>query len=53
MNGFKLNYTGSASSVAVTYAVIGGYAQMNVIEKNVGPKIDYEVRGRRSPLTMI
>lgn len=25
VNGFKLNYTGSASSVAVTYAVIGGY----------------------------
>lgn len=25
VNGFKLNYTGSAPSAAVTYAVIGGY----------------------------
>ena len=25
VNGFKLNYTGSASAVSVTYAVIGGY----------------------------
>lgn len=25
VNGFKLNYTGSAPSAAITYAVIGGY----------------------------
>ena len=27
VNGFKLAFTGSASSVKVTYAVIGGYDQ--------------------------